>query len=126
ADLPDGPDPASLRDEGLVRDEGDGALLDRHGDPVRDRLRVVLPLLHRVPLSELPQRVLVLGLARSGKAAVAALERRGVDVVRAGTELENDNGLTLLEGVALLVQSPGVPREALLVAEAERRRRPGW
>ena len=50
------------------------------GNPLRDRLRAVLPLLHRLPVT-LPQQVLVLGLARSGKAAAAALERRGVEVV---------------------------------------------
>jgi UDP-N-acetylmuramoylalanine-D-glutamate ligase len=32
-------------------------------------------------MRDLSQRVLVLGLARSGKAAAAALERRGVEVV---------------------------------------------
>jgi UDP-N-acetylmuramoylalanine--D-glutamate ligase len=63
----------------------------------------------------------VLGLARSGKAAAGALARRGVDVVAADRELGNDADLALLDGVKLLVKSPGVPREAPLVAEAERR-----
>jgi UDP-N-acetylmuramoylalanine--D-glutamate ligase len=71
-------------------------------------------------VSELPQRVLVLGLARSGKAAAGALARRGVDVLAADRELGNDADLTLLEGIDLLVKSPGVPREAPLVVEAER------
>jgi UDP-N-acetylmuramoylalanine--D-glutamate ligase len=74
----------------------------------------------------LPQRVLVLGLARSGKAATAALERRGVEVVGADRELGNDADLTLLDGAGLLLKSPGVPREAPLVAEAERRGVPIW
>jgi UDP-N-acetylmuramoylalanine--D-glutamate ligase len=65
--------------------------------------------------------VLVLGLARSGKAAVAALERRGVEVGVADRELGNDEDLSLLDGVEVLVKSPGVPREVSLVAEAERR-----
>jgi UDP-N-acetylmuramoylalanine--D-glutamate ligase len=65
--------------------------------------------------------VLVLGLARSGKAAAAALERRGVEVVAADRALGNDGELSLLDGVGLMVKSPGVPREAPLVAEAERR-----
>jgi UDP-N-acetylmuramoylalanine--D-glutamate ligase len=65
--------------------------------------------------------VLVLGLARSGKAAVSALERRGVEVVAADRTLVNDGDLSLLAGVELMVKSPGVPREAPLVAEAERR-----
>jgi UDP-N-acetylmuramoylalanine--D-glutamate ligase len=70
--------------------------------------------------------VLVLGLARSGKAASAALERRGVDVVGADRELGNDGELALLDGVELMVKSPGVPRESPLVVEAERRELPIW
>jgi UDP-N-acetylmuramoylalanine--D-glutamate ligase len=70
--------------------------------------------------------VLVLGLARSGRAAAAALERRGVKVVRADRELGNDDELSLLDDVELLVKSPGVPRQAPLVAEAERRSVPTW
>jgi UDP-N-acetylmuramoylalanine--D-glutamate ligase len=65
--------------------------------------------------------VLVLGLARSGKAVAAALERRGVEVVPADRTLGNDGDLSLLDGVELMVKSPGVPRDAPLVAEAERR-----
>jgi UDP-N-acetylmuramoylalanine--D-glutamate ligase len=65
--------------------------------------------------------VLVLGLARSGKAAAAALERRGVEVVAADRALGNDDDISLLDRVELMVKSPGVPREAPLVAEAERR-----
>jgi UDP-N-acetylmuramoylalanine--D-glutamate ligase len=77
-------------------------------------------------MSELPQRVLVLGLARSGKAATAALERRGVEVVGADRELGNDGDRALLDGVKLLVKSPGVPRQAPLVAEAAIRGVPIW
>jgi UDP-N-acetylmuramoylalanine--D-glutamate ligase len=65
--------------------------------------------------------VLVLGLARSGVAAAAALERRGVEVVRAGREQGNEDDLSLLNGIGLLVKSPGVPGEAALVAEARQR-----
>ncbi|HET7808867.1 MAG TPA: UDP-N-acetylmuramoyl-L-alanine--D-glutamate ligase [Gaiellaceae bacterium] len=65
--------------------------------------------------------MLVLGLARSGKAAAAALERRGVEVVAADRTLGNDGELSLLDGVGLMVKSPGVPRDAPLVVEAERR-----
>jgi UDP-N-acetylmuramoylalanine--D-glutamate ligase len=63
----------------------------------------------------------VLGLARSGKAAAVALERRGVEVVAADRALGNDGDVSLLDRVELMVKSPGVPREAPLVAEAERR-----
>jgi UDP-N-acetylmuramoylalanine--D-glutamate ligase len=70
--------------------------------------------------------VLVLGLARSGKAAAAALERRGVKVVGADRELANDGDLSLLDGADVLVKSPGVPRDAPHVADAERRGVPIW
>jgi UDP-N-acetylmuramoylalanine--D-glutamate ligase len=70
--------------------------------------------------------VLVLGLARSGLAAAAALERRGVEVVRADRELGNDEDLGLIGGVGLLVKSPGVPAEAPLMAAARERGVPVW
>ena len=82
--------------------------------------------IYRFGMTALPQRVLVLGLARSGKAASAALERRGVEVVGADRELGNDDDLALLDGVELLVKSPGVPPESPLVAEAGRRGMPIW
>jgi len=74
----------------------------------------------------LPERVLVLGLARSGLAAAAALERRGVKVVRADRELGNDTDLALLDGVDVLVKSPGVPGEESLVAAARSSSVPVW
>ena len=70
--------------------------------------------------------MLVLGLARSGVAAAAALERRGVEVVRADRKLGNDADLALLGGVGVLVKSPGVPGEASLVAAARDRGVPVW
>ena len=74
----------------------------------------------------LPARVLVLGLARSGEAAAAALERRGVRVVRADRKLGNDEDESLLDRVELLVKSPGVPAEAALVGFARARGVPVW
>ncbi len=84
----------------------------------------------------------MLGLARSGEAAALALSRRGVSVVgvdrdagidagrlrRAGVEvhLGADDDSALLEGVELLVKSPGVPSEAALVGAARARRVPVW
>jgi UDP-N-acetylmuramoylalanine--D-glutamate ligase len=65
--------------------------------------------------------VLVLGLARSGRAASAALTRRGVEVVGADRSLGNDEDAAALEGVGLVVKSPGVPGEAPLVAAARDR-----
>jgi len=70
--------------------------------------------------------VLVLGLARSGLAAAAALERWSVAVVRADRELGNDKDISLLAGVGLLVKSPGVPAEAPLVVAARERGVPVW
>jgi UDP-N-acetylmuramoylalanine--D-glutamate ligase len=68
----------------------------------------------------------VLGLARSGRAAVAALERRGVEVVPVDRELGNDGDLALLGGADVLVKSPGVPRNVPFVVDAERRGIPVW
>ena len=68
----------------------------------------------------------MLGLARSGRAAAAALERRGVGVVPADRELGNDGDLSLLRCVDLIVKSPGVPRNVPLVVDAERRGIPVW
>jgi UDP-N-acetylmuramoylalanine--D-glutamate ligase len=81
-------------------------------------------------VADLPSRVLVLGLARSGRAAVGALRGRGVEVVvhDSSTELDAsdvDAGVYLgewsvgfLDGVGLVVKSPGVPSEAPPVVAA--------
>ena len=55
------------------------------------------------------KRAVVLGMARSGQAAAALLERNGVEVVRVDRELGNDEDVSLLEGADVLVKSPGVP-----------------
>ena len=73
----------------------------------------------------LPRRALVVGLARSGRAAVSALERRGVDVVAVDRTLGND-GPEAADDVDLLVKSPGVPGEALVVSAARKRGVPVW
>jgi UDP-N-acetylmuramoylalanine--D-glutamate ligase len=92
-------------------------------------------------LSELPNRVLVLGLARSGRAAALALARRGVTVVAVDRSTELDvselakvgielrlgvESERLLENAGLVVKSPGVPTEAALVQAARKRRIPVW
>jgi UDP-N-acetylmuramoylalanine--D-glutamate ligase len=74
----------------------------------------------------LPDRALVVGLARSGAAAARALSRREVEVVGADRNLGNDDELSLLEGVGLLVKSPGVPSENPLVMAARARGIPVW
>jgi UDP-N-acetylmuramoylalanine--D-glutamate ligase len=75
---------------------------------------------------KLPRRVLVLGMARSGQSAAAALARLGVDVVVADRKLGNDDDQALLEGVGLVVKSPGVPGEHSVVVEARTRGIPVW
>ncbi len=81
-------------------------------------------------VSGLPSRVVVLGLARSGRAAVAALAAQGVEVVAHDVdgsakpgELEADVRLgpwddSLLVGAGLVVKSPGVPGDATAVVAA--------
>jgi UDP-N-acetylmuramoylalanine--D-glutamate ligase len=64
------------------------------------------------------KRAVVLGMARSGQAAAALLERQGVEVVRVDRTLGNDGDLSLLEGADVLVKSPGVPRDNTLVRSA--------
>ncbi|HEX7255085.1 MAG TPA: UDP-N-acetylmuramoyl-L-alanine--D-glutamate ligase [Gaiellaceae bacterium] len=86
-------------------------------------------------------RYLVLGLARSGRAAALALARRGERVVAADRSPEADRGrlaetgveihlgteeTSLLEGVDVLIKSPGVPSEAPLVTAARERGIPVW
>ncbi len=68
----------------------------------------------------------MLGLARSGRAAQALLERQGVEVVAADRTLGNDTDLGLLDGVDVLVKSPGVPGDAPLVVSARERGVPVW
>jgi UDP-N-acetylmuramoylalanine--D-glutamate ligase len=92
-------------------------------------------VIERPPLP--PGPVLVVGLARSGVAAALALRERGVAVtgcdagmvpagVRARLEAagvpvhERTEGVELLEGVATVVKSPGVPQAAAVVATARR------
>ena len=74
----------------------------------------------------MPRRVLVVGLARSGEAARAALEERGVEVLAADRTLGNDDDVSLLDGVDVLVKSPGVPGETALPAAARARGIPVW
>jgi len=89
----------------------------------------------------LPRRALVVGLARSGLAAAEALARRGVGVVAADRSTDVDAGRladlgvelrlgteeeALLEGVDLVVKSPGVPAESPLVKGAHSRAVPVW
>ncbi len=89
----------------------------------------------------LPGRALVLGLGRSGRAAAAALLQRGVEVVAADRSADADAGRladervevrlgseeeSLLDGVELVVKSPGVPAESPLAAAARARAIPVW
>jgi UDP-N-acetylmuramoylalanine--D-glutamate ligase len=71
-------------------------------------------------------KVLVYGLARSGQAAAARLAERGDEVVPVDRSLGNEDDLAQLDGVALLVKSPGVPGERPLVEAARTRGIPVW
>jgi UDP-N-acetylmuramoylalanine--D-glutamate ligase len=87
------------------------------------------------------RNVLVVGLARSGEAAALALARRGVSVVGVDRDPSLEAGRlraagvevvlgaedpALLDGMDLLVKSPGVPGEAPLVAAARERALAVW
>jgi UDP-N-acetylmuramoylalanine--D-glutamate ligase len=89
----------------------------------------------------LPASVLVLGLARSGQAAATALARRGGRVLAADHSPAVDAGRlaalgvevhlgseeeSLLDGVEVVVKSPGVPAESPLAAAARARGLPIW
>ena len=86
-------------------------------------------------------RVLVVGLARSGSAAAEALVGRDASVVgfdrdealavgrlrELGVEVHlGSEEETLLKGIDLVVKSPGVPGESLLVRRARERELPVW
>jgi UDP-N-acetylmuramoylalanine--D-glutamate ligase len=87
------------------------------------------------------KRVLVAGLARSGKAAAEVLVAHGARVVGHDVDESLDLGRlssldvevhlgreeeTLLQGIDLVVKSPGVPGERPLVAAARAREIPVW
>lgn len=93
----------------------------------------------RRPLDVAQRRAIVLGLARSGRAAAELLHAKGARVIgvdegEAGAQLDGDEWaqrfLTALhrradeaplDAVALVVLSPGIPRTHALVRAAERR-----
>jgi len=92
-------------------------------------------------MSDLPRRVLVLGLGVTGEAAALALAARGVEVVvsdrsaaaspgrLAGTGVEmllGTEGESVLSGVELVVKSPGVPARSPVVAAAAALGIPVW
>jgi len=93
-------------------------------------------------MSELAgRRVLVVGLARSGKAAAEALVAEGATVAGYDRDETLDSGRlrelgvevhlgieeeTLLQGIDLVVTSPGVPGDTALIAGAHSREVPVW
>src|SRR5207253_3415028 len=95
----------------------------------------------RTQAVRLPRRAIVVGLARSGQAAALALARRDVPTLGvdrsadvevgrlAGAGVEVHRGTeeeSLLDGVELLIKSPGVPGESPLPAAARARGIPIW
>ncbi len=96
----------------------------------------MVPVIARPPLP--PGPYLVVGLARSGVAAALALRERGAEVVGVDSGAVPDEaverlraagvavhvsaaGVDLLEGAGSLIKSPGVPKEAPVVAAAHER-----
>src|SRR5438046_1718623 len=92
-------------------------------------------------MSDLPRRVLVLGLGVTGESAALALAARGAEVVvsdrsadaepgkLAGTGVEIRLGTedeSVLSGVELVVKSPGVPARSPVVTAAAARGIPVW
>jgi UDP-N-acetylmuramoylalanine--D-glutamate ligase len=73
----------------------------------------------------LPRRALVVGLGRTGSAALAALERHGVRAAGVDRSLGNEDPAAL-EGVDLLVKGPGVPPSNEVVRAARERGLPVW
>jgi UDP-N-acetylmuramoylalanine--D-glutamate ligase len=71
-------------------------------------------------------KAIVYGAARSGRSAAERLRESDDDVVVVDRSLGNEQDLRLLDGVELLVKSPGVPGETALVAEARARGIPVW
>jgi len=71
-------------------------------------------------------RTLVYGLARSGRSVAERLEERGDEVVLVDRSLGNEADLSLLDGVELVVKSPGVPGDVPLVAAARHGGVPVW
>jgi UDP-N-acetylmuramoylalanine--D-glutamate ligase len=67
-------------------------------------------------------RALVYGLARSGRSAAERLD----DPVLVDRSLGNEDDLSLLDDIDVLVKSPGVPGEAPLVVAARERGIPVW
>src|SRR5215217_3739864 len=94
------------------------------------------PVIARPPLP--PGPYLVVGLARSGVAAALALRERGAEVVGVDSGRVPDeaverllaagvavhaaaDGLDLVPGAGSVIKSPGVPKEAPVVAAARER-----
>jgi UDP-N-acetylmuramoylalanine--D-glutamate ligase len=71
-------------------------------------------------------RALVYGLARSGRAVAERLAERGDEAVLVDRSLGNEEDLASLDGVDVVVKSPGVPGDELLICAARERHIPVW
>ena len=67
-------------------------------------------------------RALVYGLARSGRAAAERLD----DPVLVDRSLGNEDDLSLLDGIDVVIKSPGVPDVVPIIAAARKRGIPIW
>ena len=71
-------------------------------------------------------RALVYGLARSGLSAAERLRERGDEVVIVDRTLGNEDDVSVLDGVELVVKNPGIPGERPLIVAARQRGVPVW
>src|SRR5262249_30620538 len=144
--LPHGAHPPSLRAARLAGAADHRPLLDRRHRLCPDGARHA-----ETPMMQLPRRVLVVGFRRTGQAVARVLAERGCAVRAADAEEDaalpvaaaalpsvelplgpqsgpqsGPKSAALLDGVDLVVPSPGVPRGAPLLVEAVRRQIPVW
>ena len=82
-------------------------------------LRALLQVLPSVPRR---MKILMYGAARSGRAVTGRL----ADAVLVDRTLGNEEDLSLLDGIDVLVKSPGVPGDRPLVVAARERGIPVW
>ena len=109
-----------LRDEGVVGDEDHGALLDR-------RPRSSAPPGSRSSTSTTRRSGRIVEGARLRLARSGPRRRSSGSTIRCVVDrsLGNEDDLSLLDGVEVVVKSPGVPGEAPLVAAARAAGDPG-
>ena len=134
AGLPHGAAASSFRARGMAGNDGGDSFLDRF-----DRVRAGRAQHAETPMMELKgKRVMVVGLGVSGRAAARFLAARGAALLLtdkkadlatselpAGEVHLGSENAAWLKGVDLVVTSPGIPRDSILLREAAAARHPG-